>query len=287
MKTSSFILLLSLLTGIPLVAQAVEDPKVTEILKQADQKLVAGEIKQAIELANEAVKTEDKDLRGHYFRGRLYELDKQFAKAVADYKAVLKDDPRATPLYQRCGEINFRLGNFKESVADFDAFLERVPEQKPYHWQRGISLYYAGMYEEGAKQFEEHRKVNANDVENAVFHYICVVKAKNKAAALKDFIPIQGDSRVPMMQIHALYAGEGGVGEVLSAARVGNPGPAELKNRLFYANLYIGLWYEAEGKEKEAREHIFKAAGEYAVEGYMGDVARVHAEVFRKRDGQK
>jgi len=287
MKTSSFILLLSLLTGIPLVAQAIEDPKVTDILQRADEKLKAGNVKQAIELAEEAVKAEDKDLRGHYFRGRLYEMDQQYAKAVADYKLVLKDDPRATPLYQRCGEINFRLGNFKESVADFDAFLERVPEQKPHHWQRGISLYYAGMYEEGAKQFEDHRKVNANDVENAVFHYICVVKAKNKATALKEFIPIQGDSRVPMMQIHDLYAGKGGVGEVLSAARVGNPGPAELKNRLFYAHLYIGLWYEAEGKEKEAREHIFKAAGDYGVEGYMGDVARVHAAVFRKKDAQK
>jgi lipoprotein NlpI len=74
---------------------------------------------------------------------------------------------------------------------------------------------------------------------------------------------------------------------VLSAARVGNPGPEELKNRLFYANLYIGLWYEAEGNAKIAREHIFKAAGEYAVEGYMGDVARVHAAVFRKQDGKK
>jgi len=287
MKTSSFILLLSLLTGIPLVAQVVEDPKVTDILQRADEKLKAGDVKQAIKLAEEAVQAEDKDLRGHYFRGRLFELDKQYAKALADYQLVLKGDSRATPLYQRCGEINFRLGNFKESVADFDAFLERVPEQKPYHWQRGISLYYAGMYEEGAKQFEEHRKVNAEDVENAVFHYICVVKAKSKATALKEFIPIRADSRVPMMQIHALYAGEGGVGEVLSAARVGNPGPAELKNRLFYANLYIGLWYEAEGKEKEAREHIFKAAGEYGVEGYMGDVARAHAEVFRKKDAGK
>jgi lipoprotein NlpI len=90
-----------------------------------------------------------------------------------------------------------------------------------------------------------------------------------------------------MMQIHALYAGKATVEDVLKTALAGNPGPEELKARLFYAHLYIGLWYDAEGKVKEAREHIFKAAGEYGVEGYMGDVARVHAAVFRKQDAQK
>ncbi|MGV3754317.1 MAG: tetratricopeptide repeat protein [Verrucomicrobiota bacterium] len=287
MKTSSFLILLSLLTGITFLSHAAEDPKVSELLQRADEKLKAGNVKQALELADEAVKTNAKDLRSFYFRGRLYELDKQYDKALPDYTEVLKNDTRATPLYQRRGEVNFRLGNFKESVADFDEFLKRVPAQAPHHWQRGISYYYAGMFTEGVKQFEDHRTVNANDVENAVFHYICLVKAKDKATALKEFIPIQGDSRVPMMQIHALYAGKATVGEVLSAARVGDPGPEELKNRLFYANLYIGLWYEAEGNAKIAREHIFKAAGEYAVEGYMGDVARVHAAVFRKQDAEK
>jgi lipoprotein NlpI len=287
MKISSFVLLLWLIAGLPLPSRAAEDPKVTEILQRADEKLKAGNVKQALELADEAVKTNSKDLRGVYFRGRLYELDKQYEKALPDYTEVLKNDSKATPLFQRRGEIHFRLGNFKESVADFDEFIKRVPSQAPHHWQRGISQYYAGMYAEGAKQFEDHRKVNANDVENAVFHYICLVKAKDKATALKEFMPIQGDSRVPMMQIHALYAGKGTVGEVMDAARAGNPGPEELKNRLFYAHLYVGLWFEAEGNAQIAREHIFKAAGEYGVEGYMGDVARAHAGVFRKQDAQK
>lgn len=287
MKTSSFILLLSLLTGIPFIAYSEDDPKVTELLKRADEKTFEGDSKGAIVAATEAVNANPKDARGYYYRGRLYELEKDYAKALADFSEILKLDPRATPLYQRCGEINFRLGNFKESVKSFDKFLERVPSQAPYHWQRGISQYYAGMYAAGAKQFEDHRAVNPDDVENSVFHYICLVKAKDKATALKEFIPTAGDSRIPMMQIHALYAGKGSVEDVLKACRVGNPGPGELKGRFFYAHLYIGLWYESENKPKEAREHIFKAAGEYGVEGYMGDVARVHAAVFRKQDGKK
>jgi lipoprotein NlpI len=284
MKNRIPLLLLMLTIGLSPLVYGQENPKVTELLKAMDQKVMAGDLDGALVAANEAVKVDAKDARGIYTRGRIYEQKKEFEKALADYAVAVKIEPRLAPLYQRSGEIHFRLGNFKESVASFDKYLERFPAQTPHHWQRGISHYYAGMYAEGVKQFADHRTVNGNDVENSVFHYICLVKAKDKATALKEFIPTGGDSRVPMMQIHALYSGKGSIEEILKACQVGNPGPDELKNRLFYAHLYIGLWYESEGKAKEAREHIFKAAGEYGVEGYMGDVARVHAAVFKKQE---
>lgn len=287
MKNRLPLLFLVLALGIGPWAQGQENPKVTELLQAMDKKVMAGDMDGALAAADEAVKLDAKDARGLYMRGRIYEDKKNFEKALADYAEAAKIEPRLVPLYQRSGEIHFRLGNFKESVACFDKYLERFPAQVPHHWQRGISHYYAGMYAEGVKQFADHRSVNGNDVENSVFHYICLVKAKDKATALKEFIPTDGDPRVPMMQIHALYAGKGTIEDVLKACQVGNPGPNELKNRFFYAHLYIGLWYESEGKAKEAREHIFKAAGEYGVEGYMGDVARAHAAVFKKQDAGK
>ena len=287
MKKSLLLLLLAIFTMTARAATPVENPKVTELLKSAEQKFNSGDEPGTFKILADAIKLDEKDSRPFFMRGRIYERSKQYDKALVDYQSVLKLDDRAFVLYQRCGELNFRLGNFKESVADFDKYLQRVPSQAPHHWQRGISHYYAGMYAEGVKQFEDHRTVNPEDVENAVFHYICLVKAKDKATALKQFIPITEDRRVPMMQIHALYAGKATVEDVLKAAKEGNPSPEELKYRLFYAHLYIGLWYDAEGKVKEAREHIFKAADDYGVEGYMGDVARVHAAVFRKQDGKK
>lgn len=287
MKIHTILILLLLSLGMTSLTRGEENVKITELLKTANQKVTSNDLAGAQSILAEAIKVDDKDARPYLLRGRLYESNKQFDKALADYHLVLKLDPTAVKLYQHCGELNFRQGNFKESVADFDKVLEKFPSQIPYHWQRGISQYYAGMYEAGVKQFEIHRTVNPDDVENAVFHYICLAKAKDKATAVKEFIPIQGDSRVPMMQIHALYAGKATVEDVLKAARAGFPGPEELKSRLFYAHLYIGLWYDAEGKTKEAREYIFKAADQYGVEGYMGDVARVHAAVFRKQDAGK
>ena len=46
------------------------------------------------------------------------------------------------------------------------------------------------------------------------------------------------------------------------------------------AHLYIGLYYEAAGKAKLAREHIALAV-ENRVDHYMGDVARVHLQLLK------
>ncbi|MEM9018485.1 MAG: hypothetical protein AAGC68_15835, partial [Verrucomicrobiota bacterium] len=126
---------------------------------------------------------------------------------------------RATA-FQRRGEARFFEANIAGCIADFDAFLKMYPEQDPYHWQRGLAYYYAKEYEEGKAQFERHQDVNSQDVENAVWHFICSVRAPGGSLeeARDGFIPIQLDSRVPMKEVHALFAGEGSVDDVLNAA---------------------------------------------------------------------
>jgi lipoprotein NlpI len=101
--------------------------------------------------------------------------------------------------------------------------------------------------------------------------------------ARQALIPIEGDSRVPMSQVHALFAGTLQPADVLAAARAGNPPAPELNNRLFYAHLYLGLYYEAAGNAAAAREHLFKAAADFDSDHYMGDVARSHAAVLRRK----
>ena len=91
-------------------------------------------------------------------------------------------------------------------------------------------------------------------------------------------MPIEHDSRVPMMQIYDLYRGKASIDDVLAAARAGDPPPDALRERLFYAHLYIGLYDEAAGDAKGAREHI-GLANDYKVDHYMGDVARVHLQL--------
>lgn len=184
--------------------------------------------------------------------------------------------------YQKAGVEHFMRGEFKEALDAWDSLIKLVPEQAPYHWQRGIAYYYAGEFEKGRKQFELHQSVNPRDVENAVWHYLCVARAEGPKIARERLIPIEGDSRVPMKEVHALFAGRGSEADVLSAAKAGNPSEAALRDRLCYAHLYLGLFWEAEGEKEKALEHIRKAATEFSQTHYMGKVAQVHWKVLQE-----
>ena len=73
---------------------------------------------------------------------------------------------------------DFLAGRVKESVAGFDRVAALVPDAAPQLWQRGIALYYAGRYQDCRTQFESHRTVNPDDVENAAWHFLCVAHGR-------------------------------------------------------------------------------------------------------------
>jgi lipoprotein NlpI len=271
------ITVLSLLTtGI---VSAAETASYKELQREAQSAYAKGQNDEAITLITRAIAIEPQNPRGYFVRARYYEDNREPAKAIADYDQVIKLDPRQPDAWQHRGGEHFKLGHIKESIADFDQFIALVPQQAPHHWQRGISLYYAGRFADGRKQFELHQTVNPNDVENAVWHFLCVARAASVEKARAALIPINGDGRVPMMEVHALFADKIKPEEVLKAASAGNLTPAQRQRQLFYAHLYLGLYFEVLGDDQKAREHITKAAVEYQTGDYMGDVARVHLQL--------
>ena len=175
------------------------------------------------------------------------------------------------------GQKLFFDAKISESVAAFDKLIELQPDAKPQLWQRGLALYYADKFKEGREQFETHQTVNTADVENAAWHFICVARLEGVEGARKNFIPIEGDSRVPMKEVHQLFAGKGSEEAVLKAAQSGDE--SLRRNQLCYAHLYLGLYYEAMKDEAKAKEHMLKSAKDYSMDHYMGETARVHLKV--------
>ena len=257
---------------------AAEDGNVETLLARAKSAYENGKRDEAMKLATQAIEAEPLNPLGYFFRGRFYEANHEAAKALADYNEVLKLEPGAPETWQRRGGEHFKLGHIKESIADFDRFIELAPQQEPYHWQRGIAYYYADRFEDGRKQFELHQTVNQNDVENAVWHFLCVARQSGVEKARAAFIPIKGDARVPMKEIHSLFAGKAKPEDVLKAASE-NASETKRNQQLFYAHLYLGLYFEAIGTPEKAREHIKLAAEKYQTNDYMGDVARVHLQL--------
>jgi lipoprotein NlpI len=173
---------------------------------------------------------------------------------------------------------HFEAGRIAESAAEFDRLAQSDPRAMPYLWQRGIVLYYAGRYADCRQQFERHRTVNPNDVENAAWHFLCVARAESPTAARKALLPVGPDARVPMRQVYEMFRGAMTPDEVL---RVAGAQPTAQ----FYAQLYLGLYFEAIGDNRRALEHITAAAADrYASAGdYMHMVARVHLKLLQRR----
>ena len=165
----------------------------------------------------------------------------------------------------------FEAGRFDASAAAFDSLANLVPGEAPYLWQRGIALYYAGRYADCRRQFESHRTVNPDDVENAAWHFLCVAREESPARAKAALLPVGPDARPPMREVYQMFRGTLTPEQVLSAA--GSQPSAQ-----FYAHLYVGLYSEALGMKDRALEHIRTAAEDRfaARGGYMHMVARVH-----------
>jgi lipoprotein NlpI len=168
---------------------------------------------------------------------------------------------------------DFRSGRVVESAAGFDQVARLAPGYAPQLWQRGIALYYAGRYQDCRAQFESHRTVNPDDVENAAWHFLCVARAETPAKARAALLPVGPDSRVPMRQIYQMLKGEMTPEQMLASA-------GAAPEAQFYAHLYAGLYFEALGNRERARAEITTAADRYTAGGYMHDVAVVHRDIL-------
>ena len=197
-------------------------------------------------------------------------------------------DPKLVAVRDARGDEYLKLGQFKEAIADFDAFLAVHPDRAAEHWRRGIALYYAGRYAEGVKQFDLHRTVNPEDVENSAWHYLCNVRATDRVAARKALLPVNKDARVPMAQVLELFAGKLKPQDVIKPppTTAGLTGGSATTAARFYAQLYVGLYYEGDGEARRAKEHIAAAVEKFKVPGYMWDVAAVHLKTLGGNDQQ-
>ncbi len=200
--------------------------------------------------------------------------------AVATLNKLLSLDEKQAEAYYLRGREHFRLGNIKESLHDFDHYVKLNPRRERSLWERGITQYYAKQFQAGAKQFELYQTYHDNDVENSTWRYLCVARSKDVKTAQGNMLPIRNDRRVPMMEIYDLYRGRLKPADVLKAAHE-KAEKGEAQNRaLFYAHLYVGLYFEVQGDAKAAKEHLLLAK-KRKIGHFMWDVANVHVMLLK------
>ncbi len=278
------VLFVALISAVP-STRAIADDEAEKLLDDAVAAFKTGQFKVAIELADKAAKLDQKGAGGPLMAGlaRLQLRDNE--AALKSLTEAITRDPKLATAYDRRGDAYLKLGKFTDAVADFDKFLELEsnPTAAADHWRRGIALYYAGKFDAGRKQFDLHRTVNPQDVENSAWHYLCNARANSPKKAREDLIPVTKDGRVPMKQVLELFAGKIKPQDVLAAAEKAGLEGEMLTEARFYANLYVALYYESEGDAKKAREYLTTAVEKYKIGHYMWDVGNAQLTVLKAK----
>ena len=258
-----------------------EKPAVTveSVLRDAQNAYGRGDRPQALSLINKAAQMAPDNSRPYFARARYYSGQGESAKAIEDFDRVLRLDASDVDSYQLRAIEHFHQGHIADAITDFNQYVTLMPSHAPYDWQRGIALYYGDKFVEGRLQFEQHQTVNSQDVENAAWHYFCVCRLEGSDKARALLLPVLSDSRVPMMEIYALLQGTGSEDKVMAAAAAGNPSPTTLNRQLFYAHLYLALYFEVTKDPQKSADHTEKAAALATKDDYMGRVGLVHAKL--------
>ncbi len=194
--------------------------------------------------------------------------------------------PKNDDLYSQRGDVQFFLGDFKAAAADYDKMVDLDPKLDSGHWRRGIAWFYTEEYEKAAGQFERYHSFDNVDRENGIWRYLCQYKAFGVEKAREGLLKYEKDDREPFGDVYRLFQGTMTAVELLTKIRKAEISDTERQKRLFYAELYVGLNEEVEGRANSAREHLSAAASnpwpEQAGYGphYMWQVARLHAELL-------
>ncbi len=277
--------------------QIIPFPRVEqeELFLQAIEALEAKNTDAMVRLMDRAVATDVTNHFAYIKRAQLFDLIGKNDQAARDYTTALGfigHDAHYADVFQMRGCSNFKHGNIQGAVSDWVNFIRLKPDKEADHWQICVAYALLGSYEDARKQFEWHWTVNAEDMEVAFWHYLCVARMEGLESAQENLIEVTGEERVPMPELHQLFKGGGSEAEVWLAVEEGDPGKDERNQREFFANYYLGLHRQAAGKLEEADELIGKAL-EIAKsnEGYIGDspggqlragdIARVHSQQLR------
>lgn len=215
-------------------------------------------------------------------------LDKEIARLTAE----IDKSPKTVDLYSRRGDANFFRANFTEAVADFEKMVELQPDLDTSHWRKGIAYFYAKRYKEAARQFEIYHSFDNVDRENGIWRYLSQTMALGREKAREGLLKYEKDDREPFPDVYRLFSGELSGEEVLKHIHDAKLAPRDREQRLFYAELYVGLNDFVEGRKDSAERHLAEAvrnnwgAKAGGGPGWMWNVGRVHHDLLVKEKAE-
>lgn len=226
----------------------------------------------------------DDDLRKHPLSDEdRANLRKQWDEGLADVARKLEAKPDSLAALSKRGDLHFFRGEFAKSVRDYERMSELDPTIDASHWRLGIAYFYADQPEKSAKQFDKFFVTDDVDREAGLWKYIAQAPTLGAGKARAGLLKYKKDDREPLPTIYRLFEEEITPDDLLKSVDAKLPENVR-EQRMFYIELYLGLWHDAHNRSQEALPH-FRAAtanrwGRSASYGpnYMWHVGRLHYE---------
>lgn len=220
----------------------------------------------------------------------LQAIEKKYKEAEKANTSRISEQPNAIDAYSRRGDARLFLGKFKGAAEDYEKMIQLNPALDVSHWRLGIAYYYLSRFDKSSHQFEIYHNYDDVDRENGIWRFMSQTRLKNMELARKGLLKYEKTDRPPYPWVYSLYAGDIKPDEVYRKIDEGGFSDRYKERVLFHAQLYVGIFHELHGRDKEALKHLrAAAANEYGrtTGTYMWQVARLHYDLLQAKLSKK
>ena len=212
------------------------------------------------------------------------QLKQKWDDAIAELSKTLEAQPDDIPSLSKRGDFFFFRGDFAKSVRDYERMCEVDSKVEASHWRLGIAYFYADQADKSAKLFDQFFQTDNVDRECGLWKFVGDAKVHGAEKARERLLKYSTTDREPLPTIYRLFEGQSTPDELLTSIRAADLSDTVREQRLFYVELYIGLWHDAHKQPNDALPHLRAATANRWPRSagygpnYMWHVARLHYE---------
>ena len=150
------------------------------------QALRAEDPNEKIELFNQAIEEDPKNLDAYFYRALTKNEIGDYHGAILDYTKIIFYNPDADSYYNR-GNCKFNLEDFEGASEDYEKAIEIDPELWDAVYNLGQAKFYLGDYAAAISNFSKILKVFPEDSKSRIQRALAHFEVKNYKEAFIDF----------------------------------------------------------------------------------------------------
>jgi lipoprotein NlpI len=199
------------------------------------------EFDRAIADYDAAIRLNPKYADAYYNRGNAWSSKGEHDRAIADYDMAIRLNPKDAAAYSGRAFELVAKGDYAKALADYDAAVGLDPKSSTLYLARGRLHFYSGDYSRAVADLERSMKLDDNNY-TALWLYL----ARKRAGAANAEEQLENETRTTRggawpSTVIVFYLGRTDAGSVMAAAT--DSDPRRNREQRCEANFYVAHWH--------------------------------------------